>query len=546
MTTASTCPACGSDLPADSPEGLCPDCLLSAGLGEAVDPKVAQPGKITTPMPGLFVPPSPESLAAHFPQLEILESLGHGGMGAVYKARQSKLDRMVALKILRPESADDPAFAERFNREARTLARLHHPNVVAIHDFGEVDMSDAGEGEPQRLYYFVMEYVDGASLRDLIREDKLRPDQCFSIVSQICDALQYAHDEHVVHRDIKPENILVDSRGRVKIADFGLAKLAARSRDDYTLTGTHQVMGTPRYMAPEQMEGSHLVDHRADIYSLGVVLYEMLTGQIPAGHFEPPSRKRRVDARIDQVVLRSMARDPHRRYQSVSDLKADVATIAGSSVMNSYEQVAPAVAHVADGPMGHYMSEYDQEMLLLDVRIPAGGLMLVGALSAAFWIVMGFFFVFEARPGTGEFFAGVNGSIVGALAGIFVIYSAVRLRDLQNYELAFASSILVLLPWSPAVLMGIPVGVMTIRTLTRPDIKAAFVRVSLQKRGLTDVAVPMPARPTPNPPGSVAGRGHSSHGSLHPSTMTPAPFPGPSTMLEKGVGKLEKLLRRRS
>ncbi|MFG0334169.1 MAG: protein kinase, partial [Maioricimonas sp. JB049] len=428
MTTTSICPSCGSDLPADSPDGLCPDCLLSAGLEGGDSREAVRPRDVTTPMPGLFVPPTPESLAAHFPQLEILQSLGHGGMGAVYKARQTKLDRMVALKILRPESADDPAFAERFNREARTLARMHHPHVVAIHDFGEVNLSATGDegGNSRRVYYFVMEYVDGASLRDLILEGNLKPDQCYTIVAQICEALQYAHDEHVIHRDIKPENILVDSRGRVKIADFGLAKLAARARDDFTLTGTHQVMGTPRYMAPEQMEGSHLVDHRADIYSLGVVFYEMLTGQVPAGHFEPPSGKVKVDARIDQIVLRAMARDPHRRYQNVSELKGDVGTVAGSSVMNSYDQVAPAVAQVADGPLGQYMSDYDQEMLRLDARAPAGGLMLVGALGAAFWSAMGLWFLTEFRSDSGETIAGVGGAAAAICAGMFLIYAGMR------------------------------------------------------------------------------------------------------------------------
>src|SRR5690606_37057643 len=161
-----------------------------------------------------------------------------------------------------------------------------------------------------RLYYFVMEYVDGVNLRELLTEGALPAAQALAIVPQVCDALQYAHEEGVVHRDIKPENILLDSRGRVKIADFGLATLAAPTGQDFTLTATHQVMGTPRYMAPEQMAGSRAVDHRADIYSLGVVFYEMLTGQVPAGHFEPPSRHAAVDTRLDEIVLRALARDP--------------------------------------------------------------------------------------------------------------------------------------------------------------------------------------------------------------------------------------------
>ena len=282
--------------------------------------------------PGASCRRSRRWLAAHFPQLEILELLGHGGMGAVYKARQPKLDRLVALKILRPESADDPAFAERFNREARTLARLSHPHIVAVYDFGEVSLSGMprpGTG-PRTLYYFLMEYVDGANLRQLLQTGELTPQQALAIVPQICEALQFAHDEGVVHRDIKPENILLDKRGRVKIADFGLAKLAAGSPEEFTLTGTHQVMGTPRYMAPEQMEGSHAVDHRADIYSLGVVFYEMLTGEVPMGRFEPPSKKVEIDVRLDEVVLRTLAREPERRYQQASDVKTDVESISST------------------------------------------------------------------------------------------------------------------------------------------------------------------------------------------------------------------------
>jgi serine/threonine protein kinase len=273
-----------------------------------------------------FTPPEAASLARYFPQLEILEPLGHGGMGAVYRARQTKLDRLVALKIIRPEAAADTAFAERFNREARTLARLSHPNIVGVHDFGEVMMTQDGVTRP--LYFFVMEYVDGANLRRLIESGELTPEQALAIVPQICEALQYAHDEGVVHRDIKPENILLDARGRVKIADFGLAKLAARAADEFTLTATHQVMGTPRYMAPEQMAGSHDVDHRADIYSLGVVLYEMLTGEVPMGHFEPPSKRAAIDARLDEVVLRSLASDPDRRYQQADELKSSIENIS--------------------------------------------------------------------------------------------------------------------------------------------------------------------------------------------------------------------------
>lgn len=333
MTDSNRCPTCGCELPPES--GLCPECLLRQGLAEndslAVElgDNVDDSGLPVTTPPAAFDPPAVEKLASLFPGLEIVRLLGHGGMGAVYQARQTKLDRLVALKIIRPESAGDPAFAERFLREARTLAKLSHPSIVGIHDFGEVEATgQSEENSTATLYYFVMEYVDGANLRQLIEAGELAPETAIGIVPQVCEALQFAHNQGVVHRDIKPENILVDSRGQVKIADFGLARLTDSSRRDQTLTATHQVMGTPRYMAPEQMEGSHDVDHRADIYSLGVVFYEMLTGQVPAGHFDPPSKKVQIDVRLDEVVLRSLAREPERRYQQVSEVKTDVELIS--------------------------------------------------------------------------------------------------------------------------------------------------------------------------------------------------------------------------
>jgi hypothetical protein len=174
------------------------------------------------------------------------------------------------------------------------------------------------------LYYFTMEYVDGSNLRGLLQAGALPATQTLAIIPQLCDALQYAHDEGLVHRDIKPENILLDRKGRVKIADFGLARLVGLTPTYLTLTGTHEVMGTLLYMAPEQMKRTHTVDHRADIYSLGVVLYEMLTGELPLGRFAPPSHKAAVDERLDQVVLRALAREPGERYQDAGAFKQDV------------------------------------------------------------------------------------------------------------------------------------------------------------------------------------------------------------------------------
>jgi serine/threonine protein kinase len=318
------CPQCGAELKPDAPEGLCPACLLKRGIATEGG---APPG--TPP----FTPPPLAELVKLFPQLEILEPVGQGGMGAVYKARQPALDRLVALKILAPRSGGDVDFAERFTREARALAKLSHPNIVAVYDFGRTELppgQNAQQPTPALIHYFIMEYVDGLNLRQLEQAGKLQPQEALQIVPQICAALQFAHDEGIVHRDIKPENILLDKKGRVKIADFGLAKITGLEAKDFRLTGARDVMGTPHYMAPEQVEHPQAVDHRADIYSLGVVFYEMLTGELPLGKFAPPSQKVHVDVRLDEVVLRSLEKEPSRRYQQASEVKTEVETISSS------------------------------------------------------------------------------------------------------------------------------------------------------------------------------------------------------------------------
>jgi tRNA A-37 threonylcarbamoyl transferase component Bud32 len=256
---------------------------------------------------------------AAFPQLEIVELIGHGGMGVVYKARQPKLDRFVALKILPQSLAADAAFAERFNREARVLARLNHPGIVTVFDFGQ----SGG------FFFLLMEFVDGVNLRQAMQAGHFSPQQALYLVPKICDALQFAHNEGVLHRDIKPENILLDTRGRVKIADFGIAKLVGEPKENMTLTAIGMAVGTPNYMAPEQLEHPQDVDQRADIYSLGVVFYEMLTGELPIGRFAPPSQKSAVDPRVDEVVLHALEKEREKRYHSAGEVKTSVEAITG-------------------------------------------------------------------------------------------------------------------------------------------------------------------------------------------------------------------------
>jgi serine/threonine protein kinase len=330
MPDSRTCPQCQQPLSADAPDGLCPQCLMKAAAGSA--PSAAGDG-----LPGDIIDIGDSAeVAKKLPQFEILEMLGRGGMGVVYKARQPQLDRLVALKILPPLDALSPDFVARFTREARALAKLNHPNIVNVHDFGETG----------GLYYIVMEYVDGANLRQLLEARKLTSAEALAIVPKICDALEYAHEEGLVHRDIKPENLLIDKKGRVKIADFGLAKLLRREPLDMTLTLSGMALGTLRYMAPEQMDKPETVDHRADLYSLGVVIYEMLTGETPVGRFELPSQKAQVDVRLDQIVLHALEKEPARRYQHASEVRDDVEKVTSKPAI-APSPILPSVVGAA-------------------------------------------------------------------------------------------------------------------------------------------------------------------------------------------------------
>ena len=274
-----------------------------------------------------WTPPAPEENARLLPHYDVLSILGRGGMGAVYLAVQRALDRAVAIKLLPLEVSADPDFADRFVREARAMAKLHHPHIIEVHDFGKTS-----EGH----LYIVMEYVDGANLDATIHrggggdkggrwadEPGLAPAQALHIAAQVCEALAYAHAQGVVHRDIKPANVMVDQSGQVKVADFGLARLTDPIAEHRGSTMTGTIMGTPDYMAPEQRKGMQ-VDHRADIYSLGVMIYEMLCGEVPRGVFKPPSHRVECGPRVDRVVTRALQQEPAQRYQSTQEMKTDV------------------------------------------------------------------------------------------------------------------------------------------------------------------------------------------------------------------------------
>lgn len=306
MTHQEHCPTCKSPLPEGTPAGRCPHCLLRAAAHQTSASRI---GKTT------FTPPTPEELDVALEGFEVLSLIGQGGMGAVYKAIHLRLDRVVAIKVLPKElESADPTFGERFLREARSLAKLQHPNLVVVHDFGEVD----------GLYFIVMEYVEGANLRERLRDGSFKPDAALGILPQICEGLRYAHGQGLVHRDIKPENILLGDDGRVRIADFGLARMVHADASDISLTGTEQALGTPHYMAPEQLRDPERVDHRADLFSLGVVFYEMLTGNLPQGRFPLPSEEVEVGKHVDEVVLKSLDPYPERRYQQAQEMEEDL------------------------------------------------------------------------------------------------------------------------------------------------------------------------------------------------------------------------------
>lgn len=288
---------------------LCPKCLLKQALE-------GRPAEDTETL----WPPSVELLAKAMRGngVEPIQLIGQGGMGAVYKAWQWNPNRIVALKVMPPVAADGGTINQRFHRfrrEARLLKQLSHPNVVTVHDFGL-----AGD-----FVYFTMDLVDGGTLREMLKSGPLSPSYAFKLFLQLCNGSRHAHQSGVIHRDIKPENLLVDKKGLLKIADFGIAKLngGAGASSEWQTSDSRR-MGTPHYMAPEQFEKPQAVDHRADIYSAGVVLYEMLTGELPLGRFSAPSQKANVGLSLDTGPFRALEKDLTRRYQDIREFKRAV------------------------------------------------------------------------------------------------------------------------------------------------------------------------------------------------------------------------------
>jgi beta-lactam-binding protein with PASTA domain/predicted Ser/Thr protein kinase len=283
---------------------------------------------------------------------QVVRKLGAGGMANVYLAEDQELGRRVAIKILNERHANDEQFVERFRREAKNAAALSHPNIVSIYD----------RGEAEGTYYIAMEYLDGRSLKELIVSRGPAPlNVAIEYVRQILSALRFAHRHGIVHRDIKPHNVLVDADGRVKVTDFGIARAGASQ-----MTEAGSIVGTAQYLSPEQARGTG-VDQRSDLYSLGIVLYELVTGKLPFNGDTPveiamkhlsqmpelPSTIRpELPRELDLVVTRALAKDPDERYQSAEEMDADLERLArGAAVSAETEESATQIMRAPTGPM---------------------------------------------------------------------------------------------------------------------------------------------------------------------------------------------------
>ena len=354
---------------------------------------------------------TPRNLSSRY---ELGEILGFGGMSEVHLARDVRLSRDVAIKVLRADLARDPTFYLRFRREAQNAAALNHPAIVAVYDTGEAE-TDAGP-----LPYIVMEYVDGDTLRDIVRgEGPMAPRRAMEVISDVCAALDFSHRNGIVHRDVKPANVMINRAGAVKVMDFGIAR--AISDASSPMTQTAAVIGTAQYLSPEQARGEQ-VDARSDVYSLGCVLFEILTGEPPFKGDSPvavayqhvredPQTPSAVNPDIprelDSVILKAMSKNPANRYQTAADMRSDLVRVLGGQrpsapmVMSDEDRTtilgavdtgagnyrrqqspAPATASKTDG------GEPDKKKNPMRVALMAlGALIVVGIVGAFLWSV---------------------------------------------------------------------------------------------------------------------------------------------------------------
>jgi tRNA A-37 threonylcarbamoyl transferase component Bud32 len=326
MTTARICPQCDKPLPSDGPQGLCPECLLKAALTGQSALESATTGLHDSTSATAIAPEAGRRLK-YFGDYELLEEIARGGMGVVWKARQSSLNRDVALKMIRAGTLASPDEVARFLREAEAAANLQHPNIVAIHEVGE----HGGQ------HYFSMDYVDGLDLGALVKEGPMSPQRAARYVKIIAEAIQFAHQRGTLHRDLKPQNVLIDAADQPRITDFGLAKIM---KDDSQLTQSGVVMGSPSYMPPEQAAGRHGdIGPASDVYSLGAMLYELLTGRPPfrgatamatlrdVMENEPAAPRRllgTIPPDLDTICLKCLEKSPSARYPTARALAEDL------------------------------------------------------------------------------------------------------------------------------------------------------------------------------------------------------------------------------
>src|SRR5262245_5018820 len=319
------CPKCGEEIPADAPEGGCPGCLLQAGLGALVSQD--EDALAVTESQHATRSERVAKLAGDFGDYQLLEEIARGGQGIVYLARQKSLNRTVALKVISPGQWASRAHLKRLRREAQTAAGLDHPNIVSIYDVGERDGS----------CYFSMKFIEGGQLDEVVKRAPMSIREAVEIIAKLSHTVHYAHQHGILHRDIKPGNILLDTSGEPHLADFGLARLVEA---ESTVTRTEEMMGTPSYMAPEQIVGSNAqLTSATDVYGLGAVLYQLLTGHLPFAAdttyetirrlletepHEPRLLNPKIDCELSTICLKCLEKDPKRRYPSALALAEDL------------------------------------------------------------------------------------------------------------------------------------------------------------------------------------------------------------------------------
>lgn len=449
------------------------------------------------------------------------EVIGWGGMSVVFRGTQLSLDRSVAVKILRKDLGQDPEFTQRFLKEAKALADLSHPHIVQVFD----------QGVHEGNHYLVMEFIDGVSLRDILSERRLSPEEALKIVPELCGALEYAHSKGIVHRDIKPENLMLSRDGTPKIADFGLVRMLGDKNPEVSrLTKTQTILGTLDYMAPEQREGQRDIDHRADIYSLGVVFYEMLTGELPIARFPLPSERVQVDVRLDEVVLKVLAKDRDHRYQRASMVATDlrqidskITTVGGHSSPPSKQNFVGRLLTMVQAPaffiftlifLAVVISEPDEDVMVF-----------FSGLALPFYLCHLVMFGILPRPRMPQDQLIYRRPLLmfGALV-VFCLVLADPLEDAAPFLIAFFLSCgICLAKWRRKVFRqaGEPVFLAPGQTVPERPVR------------------PAPAPPIPTPTGTIANSSSGAAASVSPAFAAGATPAGAKAVADGAAGSAE-------